>query len=37
MESLIGEEEVMSRQTEITAGNDHNVLSDRWIALKYLQ
>jgi hypothetical protein len=37
MESQIGEKEVLSPQTEITAENGHKVLSDRWIALKYLQ
>jgi len=33
MESLLVEEEVLSRQTGITAQKGHNFLSDRWIAL----
>jgi hypothetical protein len=37
MESLLVEEEVLSRQTGITGENDHNFWSDRWIALKVLQ
>jgi hypothetical protein len=37
MESLLLEEEVLSLQTKITAENGPNFLSDRWIALKYLQ
>jgi hypothetical protein len=37
MESLLLEEEVLSRQTGMTAENGHNLLSDRWIALKVLQ
>jgi hypothetical protein len=37
MESLLGEEEVLSRQTGITAEKGHNFWFDRWIALKYLQ
>jgi hypothetical protein len=37
MESLLVEEEVLSRQTGITAENCHNFGSDRWIALKVLQ
>ena len=37
MESLLVEEEVLSRQTGITAENGNNFWSDRWIALKYLQ
>jgi len=37
MESLLVEEEVLSRQTGITAENGHNFWSYRWIALKVLQ
>ena len=37
MESLLVEEEVLSRQTGITAENCHIFGSDRWIALKVLQ
>jgi hypothetical protein len=37
MESLLGEEEVLSRQTAITGEKGHNFWSDRWIALKVLQ
>ena len=37
MESLLVEEEVLSRQTGITAEKGHNFWSDRWIALKVLQ
>jgi len=37
MESLLVEEDVMSRQTEIKAEKGHNFSSDRWIALKVLQ
>ena len=37
MESLLVEEEVLSSQTGITAEKRHNFLSDRWIALKFLQ
>jgi hypothetical protein len=37
MESLLVEEEVLWRPTEITTEKRHNFLSDRWIALKYLQ
>jgi len=37
MESLLVEEEVLSRQTEITAVKGHNFWSDRWIALKVSQ
>jgi hypothetical protein len=37
MESLLVEEEVLSRQTGITAENGHNFLSDSWIAVKVLQ
>jgi hypothetical protein len=37
MESLLVEEEVLSRQTRITVENGHNFWSYRWIALKVLQ
>ena len=37
MESILVEEEVLSRETGITGEKRHNFLSDRWIALKYLQ
>jgi len=37
MESLLDEEEVLSRQTWITAKNGQNFWSDRWIAHKVLQ
>jgi hypothetical protein len=37
LESLLGEEEVLSRETGITAEEGHNFWSHRWIALKYLQ
>jgi hypothetical protein len=37
MESLLVEDDVMSRQTGITAEKDHKFSSDRWIALKVLQ
>jgi len=36
MESLLVEEEVLSRQTRITAQKSHNFLSNRWISLKVL-
>jgi hypothetical protein len=37
MESLLIEEEVLSRLTGITLENSLNFWSDRWIVLKYLQ
>jgi len=37
MESLLVEEEVLSRQTGIIVEKGHNFWCDRWIALKYLQ
>ena len=37
MEALLVEQEVLSRQNEITAEKCHNFCSDRWIALQYLQ
>jgi hypothetical protein len=37
MEALLLEEEVLWRQTGITAEKCHNFWSDRWIALHYLQ
>jgi hypothetical protein len=36
MESLLDEEEVLSRQTAITAKKGHSFLSDRCIALNFL-
>jgi hypothetical protein len=36
MESLLVEEEVLLRETGITAKKHHNFSSDRWIALKQL-
>jgi hypothetical protein len=36
MESLLDEEQVLSRQSEITAEKGYNFLSDRWIALNVL-
>jgi hypothetical protein len=37
MESLLGEEDVLSRQTGMVAEKRHNVWSDRWITQKVLQ
>jgi hypothetical protein len=37
MESLLGEDDVLSRQTGRTAEKDHNFWSNRWIAIKVLQ
>jgi len=37
MKSLLVEEEVLWRETGITAEKRHNFWSDIWIALKYLQ
>ena len=37
MESLLVEDDVMSRQTGIKAENGHNFWSYRWIALQVLQ
>jgi hypothetical protein len=36
MESLLDEEEVLSRQTEITDEKGYNFWSDRWIAVNVL-
>jgi len=36
MESLLVEEEVLSRETRITAEKRYNFWSDRWIVLKQL-
>jgi hypothetical protein len=36
MESLLDEQEVLSRQTRITAEKGYNFSSDRWIALNVL-
>jgi hypothetical protein len=37
MESILGDREVSSGQTRVTTKKNHNFLSDRWIALKFLQ
>jgi len=37
MESLLVEEQVLSRKTEIAAEKGYNFWSNRWIALQYLQ
>jgi hypothetical protein len=37
MESLLVEDDVMSRQTGIKAEKGYKFSSDRWIALKVLQ
>jgi hypothetical protein len=37
MESLLVEEEVLSRQTGIIAENGHNFWPGRWIALRFLK
>jgi hypothetical protein len=37
MESLLGEEEVRSRQTRVTAQKGSNFWSDCWTVLKFLQ
>jgi hypothetical protein len=37
MESLLVEDEVLSRQTSITAKKCHNFWFDRWIVLKVLE
>jgi len=37
MESLLVEEEILSRETRITAEKRYNFWSDRWIVLKQLQ
>jgi len=37
VESLLGEAEVSSLETRVPVRNGHNFLSDRWIALKFLQ
>jgi len=37
MESLLLKEEVLSRETRITAEKGHNFWSYRWTGLKYLQ
>jgi hypothetical protein len=37
LESLLGEEEVWTRQIRITSKKGHNFWSDRWIVLKVLQ
>jgi hypothetical protein len=37
MKSLLSEDEVLLRQTRITAEKGHNLWLDSWITLKYLQ
>jgi hypothetical protein len=37
VESLLGEAEVSSLQSRVPVRKGHNFLSDRWIALKFLQ
>jgi hypothetical protein len=37
MESILGDEVVLSRQTRATTQKNNNFSSDRWIALKCLQ
>jgi hypothetical protein len=37
MESLLGEEQVSSSQTTVTAQKRLNFLSNRWITLEFLQ
>jgi hypothetical protein len=36
VESILGEEEIWSRQARVTIRTGHNFLSDRWIAIKIL-
>jgi hypothetical protein len=36
VESILGEEEVWSRQARVTGRTGHNFWSDRWIAIKIL-
>jgi len=35
--SILGEEEVWSRQARVTVRRGHNVWTDRWIVIKILQ
>jgi len=37
VESILGEEEVWSRQARVTVRRGHNVGTDRWIVIKILQ
>jgi hypothetical protein len=37
MESILGDEEVLSGEIRVTAQKGHNFWSNRWIALKFLQ
>jgi len=37
VESILGEEEVWSRQARVTVRRGHNVWTDRWIVIKILQ
>ena len=36
VESILGEEEIWSRQASVTVRTGHNFLSDRWITIKIL-
>ena len=36
VETILGEEEVWSRQARVTVRKGHNFWSDRWIAIKIL-
>jgi hypothetical protein len=36
VESILGEEEVWSREARVTGRTGHNFRSDRWIAIKLL-
>jgi hypothetical protein len=37
VESILGEEEVWSRQARVTVRRGHNVWTDRWIVIKILE
>jgi hypothetical protein len=37
VESILGDEEVWSRQARVTVRRGHNVWTDRWIVIKILQ
>jgi hypothetical protein len=37
VESILGEEEVWSCQARVMVRRGHNVLTDRWIVIKFLQ
>ena len=36
VETILGEEEIWSRQARVTVRKGHNFCSDRWIAIKVL-